>query len=67
MRWKGRLGATHRHVLAIRSNVAHWSAATDPVRAMTRFRTLHADLVATFGADHPATVRMAHSLAVLET
>jgi hypothetical protein len=64
---EGRLGATHRHVLAIRSNVAHWSAATDPVRAMTRFRTLHADLVATFGADHPSTVRMANSLAVLET
>lgn len=58
-----RLGPTHRHTLAIRSNLARWTAASDPGVAADLFRALEVDLGTTLGAAHPFTRSVALSVA----
>jgi len=57
-----RLGATHRHAMAVRSNLARWSAEVDPVAAAGTYRELERDLAATLGTGHPFTRHVARSL-----
>lgn len=62
---EGRLGATHRHTMAVRSNLARWLAATDPTAAASSFQSLEVDLASTLGVEHPYTRVVTRSLRTL--